>query len=252
MAEIAGVDPRDIKAWSQRSTRLREWARNNLVVVDGEPTAAQLAAAQKATRPTKPESLAWAELKTAVARRRARPAPGPRRTLRGAHRAPRTQAHRTRPARIAEMAAHIDKPASRAPTWSNSSARNCPSTRPPNRGALIEQIVDDVGVRISAPREPHHREGNEKFTLDAIIAEEERILDMVDDVRHPLPPGRAHRGPRRPVGRSGTSHPQHRGIALSGAAAASTRRCRQDALPQGITRGRTPSPQGRAGSRANR
>ena len=57
MAEIAGVDPDSIKAWSQRSTRLREWARNNLTVVDGEPTAAQLAAAQKATRPNKPESL---------------------------------------------------------------------------------------------------------------------------------------------------------------------------------------------------
>ena len=65
MAEIAGVDPDCIKAWSQRSTRLREWARNNLVVVDGEPTAAQLAAAQKATRPAKPEQLAWETLKEA-------------------------------------------------------------------------------------------------------------------------------------------------------------------------------------------
>ncbi len=58
MAEIAGVTPESIKAWSRRSTRLREWARNNLTVVDGAPTAAQLAAAQKATRPTKTESLA--------------------------------------------------------------------------------------------------------------------------------------------------------------------------------------------------
>jgi hypothetical protein len=41
---------------------LREWARNNLIVVDGEPSAQQLAAAQKATRPAKPESKAWAEL----------------------------------------------------------------------------------------------------------------------------------------------------------------------------------------------
>jgi conjugative relaxase-like TrwC/TraI family protein len=62
MAEIAGVTPKCIKAWSQRSTRLREWAANNLVVVDGEPTAQQLAAAQKATRPAKPESKAWADL----------------------------------------------------------------------------------------------------------------------------------------------------------------------------------------------
>lgn len=62
MAEIAGVTPRSITAWSQRSTRLREWARANLVVVDGEPTAQQLAATQKATRPRKPESKAWAAL----------------------------------------------------------------------------------------------------------------------------------------------------------------------------------------------
>ena len=62
MAEIAGVDKESIKAWSRRSTRLREWARDNLVVVDGEPTAQQLAAAQKATRPAKPESTSWAAL----------------------------------------------------------------------------------------------------------------------------------------------------------------------------------------------
>jgi conjugative relaxase-like TrwC/TraI family protein len=63
MADIAGVTPESIRAWSQRSTRLREWARDNLVLIDGHPTAAQLAAAQKATRPAKPESLAWAQLK---------------------------------------------------------------------------------------------------------------------------------------------------------------------------------------------
>ena len=62
MAEIAGVTKKSVKAWSRRSTRLREWARNNLVVVDGEPTVQQLAAAQKATRPAKPESKSWAEL----------------------------------------------------------------------------------------------------------------------------------------------------------------------------------------------
>jgi conjugative relaxase-like TrwC/TraI family protein len=39
MAEIAGVTKACVKAWSQRSSRLREWAHNNLIVVDGEPTA---------------------------------------------------------------------------------------------------------------------------------------------------------------------------------------------------------------------
>ena len=123
-----------IKAWSQRSTRLREWARNNLTVVDGEPTAAQLAAAQKATRPAKPESLAWAELKeqwradarglrldrdahfAARAERRAARR-STRWTGRASPRWPRTSTN----------------PRSPAPTWSNSSARNCPSTRPATR-----------------------------------------------------------------------------------------------------------------------
>ncbi len=63
MAEVAAVTKDCLKAWSQRSTRLRDWAHNNLVVVEGQPTAQQLAAAQKATRPAKPESKSWAELK---------------------------------------------------------------------------------------------------------------------------------------------------------------------------------------------
>jgi conjugative relaxase-like TrwC/TraI family protein len=63
MAEIAAVSTKCLKAWSQRSTRLRQWAHSNLVVVDGEPTAQQLAAAQNATRPAKPESKSWAALK---------------------------------------------------------------------------------------------------------------------------------------------------------------------------------------------
>ena len=63
MAEIAGIDAKSIAAWSQRSSALREWAANNLVVVDGaKATQAQLAAAQKATRPAKPEQLPWAQL----------------------------------------------------------------------------------------------------------------------------------------------------------------------------------------------
>ena len=77
MAEIAGVVKESIKVWSQRSTRLREWAKKNLIVVDGEPTAAQVAAAQKATRPAKPETLAWADLKEQWACGRARSEIGP-------------------------------------------------------------------------------------------------------------------------------------------------------------------------------
>ena len=171
MAEIAGVHPKNIKAWSQRSTRLREWARNNLVVVDGQPSAAQLAAAQKATRPTKPESLAWADLK-AQWRADARGLP----LDRDAHQ----RAALDRP-HITEMAAHINKPTFTRADMVELIGAQIPIDAPDDPGALIEQIVDEVGIRVSAPREAHHREGNEKYTIDAIIAEEERVLEMVDE-----------------------------------------------------------------------
>jgi conjugative relaxase-like TrwC/TraI family protein len=181
MAEIAGVTKETIKAWSQRSTRLREWAKNNLVIVDGEPTAAQLAAAQKATRPAKPESLAWDELKESW-RADARGL----QLDRDAHfaaRAERRAAHRHTldGARIAEMAAHIDKPAFTRADMVELVGAQLPVDAPGDPRALIEQIVDDVSVRISAPRQAHHREGHEKFTIDAVIAEEQRVFEMVDD-----------------------------------------------------------------------
>jgi conjugative relaxase-like TrwC/TraI family protein len=181
MAEIAGVTTDTIKAWSQRSTRLREWARNNLTIVDGEPTAAQLAAAQKATRPAKPESLAWEELKESW-RADAR---GPQldRDAHFAARAERRTAHRHAldRARIAEMAAHIDKPAFTRADMVELVGAQLPVDAPGDPRALIEQIVDDVSVRISAPRQAHHREGHEEFTIDAVIAEEQRVFEMVDD-----------------------------------------------------------------------
>ena len=62
MAELAGVDRETITAWSRRSSQLREWAAGHLQVGDKPLSAAQLAAAQKATRPAKPEELAWTRL----------------------------------------------------------------------------------------------------------------------------------------------------------------------------------------------
>jgi len=180
MAEIAGVTKDSIKAWSQRSTRLREWAKDNLVVVDGEPTAAQLAAAQKATRPSKPEQLAWEELK-AMWRADARGLDLDRdahfaaRAERRAH--ARTALDR---ARIAHMAARIDKAAFTRADMVEIVGAQLPVDAVGDPRALIEAFVDDVGVRISAPREAHHREGHEKYTVDAIMLEESRILDMVD------------------------------------------------------------------------
>jgi hypothetical protein len=180
MAEIAVVTKKCVKAWSQRSTRLREWAQNHLVVIDGEPTAQQLAAAQKATRPAKPESKSWAELKEdwradarglemdRTAHLEARAARRP---------APRTLLDR---ARLADMVAKIDKPAFTLADLVELVGALRPVDAPGDPRALIEQIVDIVGVQISAARDAHHREGHELFTVDAVIAEEARIFDVVD------------------------------------------------------------------------
>jgi len=189
MAEIAGVTKACIKAWSQRSTRLREWARNNLVVVDGEPTAAQLATAQKATRPLKPESLPWSELKEQwhadvrgleldraahVAARSVRRASAVR-SRSGA----RTALDR---ARLARMAARIDKAAFTRADMVELVGAQLPVDAPGDPRALIEELVEVVSVRVSAERLAHHREGHERFTVDAVIAEEERVFEMVDAI----------------------------------------------------------------------
>lgn len=180
MAEIAGVDPASIKAWSQRSTRLREWARDNLVVVDGEPTAAQLAAAQKATRPVKPESLSWTALKEQW-RADARGL----RLDRDAHfdaRAARRTAHRElTAARIAEMAARIDKSAFTRADMVELVGAQLPIDADGDPRELVERIVDQVTVRITDVRETHQREGHERFTVEAVIAEEERVLTIADE-----------------------------------------------------------------------
>ena len=184
IAELAGVTRESITAWSRRSTRLRAWAAQNLVVVDGEPTAAQLAAAQKATRPSKPEALAWEELKTQW-RADARGL----RLDRGAHHAARAErtrdAHDARAAqqwaRVRAAAARIDKATFTRADTVELVAAHLPVDTSRDPLQVIDELVDAVGVRISAPRGAHQREGHEKFTLDSIIAEEEQILDLVDE-----------------------------------------------------------------------
>ncbi|WP_368834373.1 MobF family relaxase [Mycobacterium intracellulare] len=181
MADIAGITKACLKAWSRRSTRLREWAANNLVVVDGEPSAQQLAAAQKATRPAKPESQPWAELKQewrADARglELDRTAHAEARDARRG--APRTLTDR---ARLARMVGAIDKSAFTRAHLVELVGALLPVDVPEDPRTIIEKIVDTVAVRVSAPREAHHREGHELFTVDAVMAEEERIFAMVDD-----------------------------------------------------------------------
>jgi len=181
MAEIAGIDKDCLKAWSQRSPRLREWAKQNLVVADGKLTAAQTAAAQKATRPAKPESLAWSELKQQWR--------ADVRGLvldRGAHYRARAERERAaqRPldrARLAEMAADIDKAAFTRADLVELIGAQLPVDVPGDPREVIERAVDTVGVRINAPRRAHEREGHEKYSLDVIMAEEVRVFGLVDE-----------------------------------------------------------------------
>lgn len=188
MAEIAGVTHESIRAWSQRSSRLREWARDNLVLVDGQPSAAQLAAAQKATRPAKPESLGWLQLKEQwradarglVLDRDAHYRARTERRARGAHRGEQRGGVAQLGAHIGAAAAHIDRAAFTRADLVELLAAQLPIDLPGEPGEVVERAVDAVSVPVSAPRAAHEREGHQRFTLAAIIAEEERILDMVD------------------------------------------------------------------------
>jgi conjugative relaxase-like TrwC/TraI family protein len=182
MAEVAGITKECVTAWSRRSSRLREWARQNLVIVDGALSAQQLAAAQKATRPAKPESTSWAQLQ-AEWRADARGL----QLDRGAHlaaRAARRAAPRVLPdsAQLARLVAGIDKSACTRADLVEWVGALLPVRAPGDPRARIEQVVDAVGVRVSAPRDAHHREGHEMFTVDAVIAEEERVFALVDAV----------------------------------------------------------------------
>ena len=80
------------------------------------------------------------------------------------------------------MVAGIDKPAFTRADLVELVGALLPVDAPGDPRALIEQIVDIVGVRVTAAREAHHREGHEMFTVDAVIVEETRIFDMVDAV----------------------------------------------------------------------
>uniref|UniRef100_UPI003F9AA763 MobF family relaxase n=1 Tax=Mycobacterium sp. TaxID=1785 RepID=UPI003F9AA763 len=180
MAELAGVDRDTITAWSRRSTQLREWAAHNLHAIDKPLTAAQLAAAQKATRSAKPEELAWAAL---VEQWRA-DARGLRLDRAGfdAARAARRAAARTPfdRARVAAAAEKIEKAAFTRADLVEIVGAQLPVDPERTPRELVETAVDEVGVRLTAPRAAHQREGHERFTLDAILDEEAAVLDLID------------------------------------------------------------------------
>jgi conjugative relaxase-like TrwC/TraI family protein len=180
MAELAGVDRDTIIAWSRRSTQPREWAANKLTLADEPLTASQLATAQKATRPSKPEELAWTQL---VAQWRTDP--------RGLHldraafdtaRAARRASARTpfSTARILGAAEQIDKAAFTRADLIEILGAQLPVHPERTPRELLESAVDQVAVRLTAPRAAHQREGHERYTLDAILREETALLDLVD------------------------------------------------------------------------
>lgn len=201
MAEIAGIDATTIAAWSTRSTALREWAASNLTVVDDVKglSQAQLAAAQKATRPRKPESLSWAELRAQW--RADRRGLAVSRTAQAEARTAREQAAQTAAARVtrsgivvdrravAAMAARADKAAltradlveiigAQLPLIVDTAAGQDGAAPMPRQ--VIEECVDTVGMRLTGPRRAHQREGSERFTVDLILAEEHQVFGLVD------------------------------------------------------------------------
>jgi conjugative relaxase-like TrwC/TraI family protein len=180
MAELAGVDRDTIIAWSRRSTQLREWAANNLQIVDQPLTAAQLAAAQKATRPAKPEELAWTQL-LAQWRADARGLQLDRAAFNMARAARRTAARTPfGTARMTEAAEKIDKAAFTRADLVEVLGAQLPVDTERTPRELVESAVEEVAVRLTAPRAAHQREGHERFTLDAILREEAAVLDLVD------------------------------------------------------------------------
>jgi conjugative relaxase-like TrwC/TraI family protein len=180
MAEMAGVERDTITAWSRRSTALREWAADNLHVVDGPLTAAQLAAAQKATRPAKPEELAWTQL-IALWRADARGLHLDRAAFDAARAARRTAARTPfNTARVMGAAEQIDKAAFTRADLIEILGAQLPVGTERTPRELVEGAVDEVAVRLTAPRAAHQREGHERFTLDAILEEEAAVLDLVD------------------------------------------------------------------------
>jgi conjugative relaxase-like TrwC/TraI family protein len=181
LGDIAGVPKELITAASQRSTQLREWAHDNLTVTDDVgPSAAQLSAAQKATRPAKPEHQPWAELRGEWAGRFG--------ALEVDHTA-QTRARRERESQTVNVltiarqaAADIDKPAFTRADLIEAIGARMPavvdgSPAPPH--VLLDAVVDHVGLQITEPRRRHEREGHDRYTVEPIIAEEAAVLALM-------------------------------------------------------------------------
>ncbi|MGY4647676.1 MobF family relaxase [Mycobacterium sp. URHB0021] len=180
-ADIAGIDPETIRAWSQRATQLRQWAAANLVCDDpNAPTPAQLATAQKATRPRKPEHLSWAELQQSWA------ADERGFSISEAGQAAARHARRTTPGNVLTAAraaaAGIDKPAfTRADLIEAIGARLPVAVdgAPDGPRILMEVLADRMAMPLTAPRAAHEREGHDRFTTAPIVGEEAAIVSLI-------------------------------------------------------------------------
>lgn len=189
MAEVAGIAAASVAAWSQRSTQLREWAAGNLALADGQNlTPAQLGAAQKATRPTKPEQLSFAELRATwrTDERGLHLDDAARSAARQARREASRQPLDRR--RLAAAAEQIEKAAFTRADLVEIVGAQLPVDTEHSPRRLVEDAVDEIGIRLTAARQPHQREGHERFTLDRILAEEAALLQLVDvqDIRSQL------------------------------------------------------------------
>ena len=186
LAELAGVDPELLAAASQRSTQLSEWAAENLVVDgSGKLTAAQLARAQKATRPRKPEHRPWAELKAEWAARF-----GSELVLDEAaqqqSRDRQRDEERDPAAWFHAAMKDIDKAAFTRADLIEALGGRLPVALEGNtdgvpfgpRG-ILEYAADQLGMRVTEARQPHEREGHERYTTVPVLREEAAIYKLI-------------------------------------------------------------------------
>jgi hypothetical protein len=98
-------------------------------------------------------------------------------------RAERTSAARTPfdRARLADAAARIERAAFTRADLIEIIGAQLPADREQSPRAAVEAAVDEIGMRLTAPHAAHQREGNERFTLDRILAEERLVLDLIDN-----------------------------------------------------------------------
>ncbi|MCS3853350.1 MobF family relaxase [Tsukamurella ocularis] len=194
MSELAMITKDSIRAWSKRSTRLREWAEQHYGDRGSAITQAQLEIAQKATRPVKAEELTWAELQSKWA--------GDSRTVdvdhagHNAAAAEFVQRRKDLPdaALVRKWVAAADKTeltradlveilAAHWPVL----ARNLPADGV--RGG-IEAATAGVLLPIQASRAAHQREGSITYTTEDIVLEElealEAAIESDEQLRYPV------------------------------------------------------------------